>query len=215
MHAKMAVRNTDELQWALSPAQKIEVDLRCSAIEQMLVTTHGHPFCTGQVAFPCTLSALKLLRRIDVQDDFGHVLPVGSSLFRIEQTQICDQVQLVVFGQRVIDRRGIVNGRVKLRALHQHYLESEAGMIDASIVTINPALASTGRPLFRSKSFIQKHDPMALRGFDKENSCRFKRPANLIFRALMDLEPTFGFQAFECGQGNQGLFREHFLFPVQ
>ena len=49
---------------------------------------------------------------VDMQNDFGNFLPVGMRLFRIEQTQISDQVQLIVLRQRLISRREIVNGGI-------------------------------------------------------------------------------------------------------
>jgi hypothetical protein len=87
----------------------------------MLVTIIAQPTGTSEMRFPGTSRALGLLGGIDVQDDIGNFLPVGSLSFRIQNPQIGDQVLFVVFGQDASTGRGVGDGRVKRRSTHTTY----------------------------------------------------------------------------------------------
>ena len=77
-----------------------------------------HPFGARQMAVERLPGAIGVMFGIQMQHDACDVAPVGILRIRVEQAQICDDVFLVVNGQRGIRWRGIGDIGIKRRLLH-------------------------------------------------------------------------------------------------
>jgi hypothetical protein len=87
-------------------------------LEQMLVPVFGHPFGAREVTFESTPRAFRFTGWIDVQDDPRHFRPVRAFGVGIEQTQIGDEMFVVISGQ-IASRRGLVgNAGIEWRLRH-------------------------------------------------------------------------------------------------
>jgi len=87
--------------------------VRRAPAEEVPVTVLGHPSGACQVRVPGSPRAIRLASRINVEDDLGNLPPVGSSGFRIEQTEVGDEVLLVVPREDSVGGRHIGDGRVE------------------------------------------------------------------------------------------------------
>ena len=98
----------------------VSASLRSTASQEIPVAVFGHPLRPREMALPGASRPLGLIGWIDVQHDPGDVRPVGTFGVRIEQTQIGDEMFLVVPGQ-ISRRRGLVGNRgVERRLGHDH-----------------------------------------------------------------------------------------------
>lgn len=77
--------------------------VRCSATKQMAIAVLGHPASTRQMGFQGAARPIRLAVRIKVQHDPRDLFPVSAVHGSVEQTEISDQVLLVIAGH---DRRG-------------------------------------------------------------------------------------------------------------
>ena len=68
--------------------------------EKMLIAVLRHPSGAGQVAFPRAPRPLRLARRINVQHNLGDLGPISAICLGIEETQIGDEMFLVVTGHQ-------------------------------------------------------------------------------------------------------------------
>jgi hypothetical protein len=93
----------------------------------MPVAVTGHPFGGGEVAIKCLAGAGRFAFGVDMQHDPRHFAPVSTFRIRVEQTQIGDDVFLIVNGQLrirgctvgdigikgwLVNRRGVSLGRL-------------------------------------------------------------------------------------------------------
>ena len=72
-----------------------------AAFKQMPVTMRGHPFGASQMALPGAPGSIGFTGRIDVQHDAGHFGPIRAFGVGIEQTQVRDEMFVVIVGQTV------------------------------------------------------------------------------------------------------------------
>ena len=77
--------------------------VRFSAMKQVAIAVLGHPASTRQMGFPGAARPVRLTVRINVQHDPRYVFPVSAVRGSVEQTEISDQVLLIIAGR---DRRG-------------------------------------------------------------------------------------------------------------
>ena len=82
----------------------------------MAISVLCHPFCTGQMAVECMSRAHWFGFRIDVKHEARHFSPVSLLCVRIKQTQIGDDVLLVIGRQRQFARRYIRDIRIYRRS---------------------------------------------------------------------------------------------------
>ena len=87
--------------------------MRRAAAKEVTVAVHGHPSRAGQMSFPGASRPIRFSRGIDVQHHFNNVLPIGAVAFGVEQTEVGDQMLLVIAGQDRRARRFIGDIRVK------------------------------------------------------------------------------------------------------
>jgi hypothetical protein len=66
------------------------------AFKQMPVAMRGHPFGASQMTLPGAPRPIGLTGRIDVQHDSGHFVPICAFGVSIEQTQIGDEMFVVI-----------------------------------------------------------------------------------------------------------------------
>ncbi len=92
--------------------------MRRAAAKKVTVAVLGHPPRAGQVGFPGASRPIRFSRGVDVQHDFSNLLPIGAVAFSVEQTEIGDQMLLVIAGQDRRARRFISDIRVKRWLLH-------------------------------------------------------------------------------------------------
>ena len=101
-------------------AELFSMSLRSVASEQMPVPVLGHPFGARQMTLPRAPRPLGFTGRIDVQDDAGHFGPIRAFGVGIKQTQVRDEMFVVVAGQ-IVGVRRLVGNRGILRWLgHDH-----------------------------------------------------------------------------------------------
>jgi hypothetical protein len=81
-----------------------------AALKQMPVAMRGHPFGASEMTLPGAPRPLGFTGRIDVQHDAGHFVPIRTFGVGIEQTQIRDEMFVVIGGQTV-GHRGLVGNR--------------------------------------------------------------------------------------------------------
>src|ERR1700693_3551368 len=86
----------------------------------MLIAVLRHPSGAGQVAFPRAPRPLRLARRINVQHNLGGLGPISAICLGIEETQISDEVFLVVTGQKVGVRSLVGHGWIERRPGLRH-----------------------------------------------------------------------------------------------
>jgi hypothetical protein len=67
-----------------------------AAFKQMPVAMRGHPFGTSQMTLPGPPRPIGFTGRIDVQHDAGHFGPIRAFGVGIEQTQIRDEMFVVI-----------------------------------------------------------------------------------------------------------------------
>ncbi len=77
-----------------------------------------HPFVARQVTLERPPGPIGFMFRIKMQHDACDFTPVSAFRIRVEQTQIRDQVLLIVQGQHGIGGRGISDIGIKWRLLH-------------------------------------------------------------------------------------------------
>jgi hypothetical protein len=108
------------------------------AFKQMPVAMCGHPFGASQMTLPGAPRPIGLTGRIDVQHDAGHFGPIRTFGVGIKQTQIRDEVVVVIVGQTV-GRGGLVGNRG---------IEGRLGMIMSPLfsprASAEPRLPRTG-----------------------------------------------------------------------
>jgi hypothetical protein len=80
----------------------------------------GHPFGASQMTLPGVPRPIGFTGRIDVQHDAGHFLPIRAFGVGIKQTQIRDEMFVVIIGQTV-GHWGLVGNRgIEGRLGHDH-----------------------------------------------------------------------------------------------
>jgi hypothetical protein len=86
--------------------------------EQVAITVLRHPLRAGQVALPGPAGSLRLACWIDVEDNTSYFTPLSRIRLRVEETEIGDQVLLVVCRERVLVRRLIGDIRIRWKFAH-------------------------------------------------------------------------------------------------
>jgi hypothetical protein len=71
-----------------------------------------HPAGTAKMALPGAPRTPRLPRRIDMQNNSGNFLPVGTLSLGVEQAQVRYRVPLVVSGEHGCCRSDIINCRI-------------------------------------------------------------------------------------------------------
>jgi hypothetical protein len=66
--------------------------VRRTASQQVLKAVRGHPFCARQMALPGAFSPLRLIIRIDFENNSRDLSPIGSFALRVQQTQVSNEV---------------------------------------------------------------------------------------------------------------------------
>ena len=84
----------------------------------MTIAVFSHPFCTGEMTIERMSRPGRFMVRIDMQDNARDATPVRSGRIGIEQTKICNNVFLIVYGQPRIRWGRISNIRIERRLLH-------------------------------------------------------------------------------------------------
>jgi hypothetical protein len=92
--------------------------VRCTAPKQVLKAARGHPFGTREMALPGAPSALRLIIWIDVQNNTRDLSPVGAITLGIQQTQVRNEMLLIVPCQDGFCRSQIGNRRIERRLFH-------------------------------------------------------------------------------------------------
>jgi hypothetical protein len=85
------------------------LETRGAAPKQMPVSDLRHPFRPGEVTVEGTARLIGLAVWVNVQDDPRDIAPVGTFRIGIEQTQVRDDMLLVVGGDRGIGRGQIID----------------------------------------------------------------------------------------------------------
>jgi hypothetical protein len=88
-------------------------------VKKVPVPVGSHPLGTSQVALPGAARPLGLSRRVDVQDDAGHLYPICALRISIEEAEVRHQMLPIVRRQKVTERRVIRDIRIKRRLLHE------------------------------------------------------------------------------------------------
>jgi hypothetical protein len=88
-------------------------------LQQAAVAALGHPMRARQVTFEAAQRSLLLASRITMQDDPGHLSPIGAVPFGVEQTQIGHEMRLVVRSDVGTVRRLVIDIGIKF-GLYTH-----------------------------------------------------------------------------------------------
>ena len=96
--------------------------MRCSTTQKMPVAILGHPARAGQVGGPDSLGLLRIVCRIQVQNDPGDLPPIRAFRIGIEKAQIGDEVLLVVAGEDAAGGSSVRYWRIELGWLHESAL---------------------------------------------------------------------------------------------
>ena len=72
-----------------------------AAFKQVPIAMRGHPFGANQMTFPGALRPIGFTGRIDVQHDAGYFGPIRAFGLGIDETQIRDEMFVVIVGQTV------------------------------------------------------------------------------------------------------------------
>ncbi len=89
-----------------------------TAAQKMLVAVRHHPFGSLQMALPHPPCTIRLLRRINLQNDSRDLGPIGAFGFSVEKSQVADEVVLVVVRQRIGCRGEIGKFGIEGRLTH-------------------------------------------------------------------------------------------------
>jgi hypothetical protein len=83
--------------------------MRRTASMEMPITVRGHPPGSREMALPDAPSALRIFVRINLQDDFRDLSPIGTFSVGVKEAEICHEVTLVVVRQKRFVRCGAGN----------------------------------------------------------------------------------------------------------
>src|SRR4051812_14247881 len=99
-----------------------------TAAQQMAVAVTGDPFCTRKMTLERLASAIRLEDRIYMEDDAGHLPPVRIVSLGVQESQIRDDVLLVVSCQGRSRRRQVRSIRIKRWCLHENSAKNESAL---------------------------------------------------------------------------------------
>ena len=94
----------------------------CATAQQMPISILGHPAGAGQVRCPDSLGLLRIVRRIELQNDPRDLPPIRAFRIGIKKAQISDEVLLVVAGEDIGRRSRIRYRWIELGWLHESAL---------------------------------------------------------------------------------------------
>jgi transposase len=141
--------------WRRWRPKLLSPSLRSTASEQIPVPVLGHPFGAREVALEGASRPFGFTGGIDVQDDPSHFCPVRTFGVGIEQTQIGDEMFMVIGGQTVRLGGLIGNRGIEWRLGHDH-----VRLCFNTQVSAEPRLSRTGVIIFGS---MIRHDDRARR----------------------------------------------------
>lgn len=95
--------------------------MRRAAPEMVLIAMPYYPLRAGEIGLPRDSGPFGLLGRVDMQHQARNLGPAGAVGFGLQQPHVGHEVLLVIAGQPVGVGRGVRQGRVRRRSLHQTF----------------------------------------------------------------------------------------------